>query len=252
MAADTVFDREHYDRYNASRKDVLDMLLPRLINDLGIEDCIDVGCGVGAFTDYLRGFGLATVGLDGREGNVTEAARRFPETEFHVRDIAGEDLGGLGRYDLVLCLGLLYHLEDPFKAVRNLGMLADKVVIIESRVTPGRRPVATLVGEDPGEDQSLRGVAFIPSEACFAGMLHSAGFEYVYKVTHLADHEQFRESISRRRARSILAASRTRLDLPMLSPVGSRLDRDIWITPYGRLKRRSLRLLRKMRRAPGH
>lgn len=45
---------------------------------------IDVGCGPGQWTDYLRSHGLRVVGIDPVEEFVSSARRRFPESSFRI------------------------------------------------------------------------------------------------------------------------------------------------------------------------
>jgi hypothetical protein len=55
--------------------------------------------------------------------NVTEARRRFPHLPFAEADIEAPEITRLGKFDVVLCLGLLYHLESPLLAIRRLQTL---------------------------------------------------------------------------------------------------------------------------------
>jgi tRNA (mo5U34)-methyltransferase len=51
-----------------------------------------------------------------------------------VADFAAVDTEQLGTFDVVLFLGVLYHLEDPLGALRRLARLTRQVAIIESEV----------------------------------------------------------------------------------------------------------------------
>lgn len=62
----------------------------------------------------------------------------------------------LGEFDLVLCFGLLYHLENPLLAVRHLRSLTEKCLLLESMCVPDNKP-SMLLKEEPSEfDQSAR------------------------------------------------------------------------------------------------
>jgi len=248
MAKEFIFDKEHARRFNERRMEFLDTLIPWLIREMEVKSCLDVGCGIGLFSDYMNRAGLPIVALDGREENIAEARRRFPDIEFHVHDIESNEVKRLGEFDLVLCLGLLYHLENPLLAIRNLEAMTGKVMILESMITPGRKPVATLVDEGVENDLSLRCAAFVPSQSCIVKMLYKAGFKYVYGVVTLPDHEDFSSRATQRRRRCMLVASRFNLDSTILAVAEDEPSGDLWTTPIGRINEFLFRIRRKTRK----
>lgn len=212
----TVFDKEHARRFNQQRKEFLGKFLPPLTEKYGLKTALDAGCGIGFFSDYLVAMGFSVTAFDARPQNIAEARSRYPSVNFVVHNIEDLSVQNLGTYDLVLCLGLLYHLENPFLAIRNLYALTRKIVIVESIVASARSPIAWLVDECEGDDQGLHHVAFIPSEKSIIKMLYRAGFSRVYRVALLPDHEDFRYRPFRGRRRTILVASKLELDSPLL------------------------------------
>lgn len=242
-----VFD--HYGSMNESRTRFLEWLLPALINTCDLKVGLDVGCGVGFFSNFLEGMGINVTGLDARIENVAEAKKRYPGITFCVYDVEDPKVLELEPADMVLCFGLLYHLENPFRAIRNLHALAKKLVVIESMIVPHQLPVAALVDEGQGEDQSLNYVAFVSSEACLVKMLYRAGFEAVYKPQRLPDHDHFRASLEYRRRRTILVASKVKLTLPTLQELPEPQAENMWRKKWGSLAERLLRFLRKPLRA---
>jgi hypothetical protein len=77
----------------------------------------------------------------------------------------------LGWFDLVLCFGLLYHLENPLRAIRHLRGLTEKCLLLESMCLPEEKPSMLLREEPRQEDQSLTDVACYPSEGSLVKML---------------------------------------------------------------------------------
>ncbi|MGH2395639.1 MAG: class I SAM-dependent methyltransferase [bacterium] len=226
MTRQFVFDR--YGAITDRRKEFLSRLLLRIQNVQPLKTALDVGCGVGHFAQFLADMRLGVRALDVRPENVAEARKRYPHIAFHVGDVEDPQILRLGPADMTLCFGLLYHLENPFRAIRHLSQLTAKVAIIESMVAPHRLPLAVLVDESSEEDQSLRQVAFVPSEACLAKMLYRAGFRKVYRVLDLPEHEEFRESLRLKRRRTTLVASKADLPVASLSLFAEpRLD-NIW------------------------
>jgi SAM-dependent methyltransferase len=72
---------------------------------------LDVGCGGGAVACALHGLGYHVVGIDTGEPLVRKAFERCPAATF----VAGrvEDLSGYGPFDVITCLDVLEHLNDP-------------------------------------------------------------------------------------------------------------------------------------------
>jgi tRNA (mo5U34)-methyltransferase len=102
-----------------------------------------------------------------------------------VDDIVGDfmeiDLAELGTFDVVLYLGVLYHVTDPIGALRRLAAVTEEVAVIETEalsVWPyNRQPLWLFVGDDRVDGDptnwwvpNLRGL----EDACLA-----AGFSRV-------------------------------------------------------------------------
>lgn len=79
----------------------------------------DLGCGPGPVVNHLSELGLEAVGYDISPGQIAEARRAFPQSEFHVGDLTALDmdessLGGIvARYSLIhmppSCLGDVFE-----------------------------------------------------------------------------------------------------------------------------------------------
>jgi SAM-dependent methyltransferase len=259
-----VFDLPHYDELNRARGEVVTRLLAELKDPLQLHTAMDVGCGVGYFSGLLQSLGLAVTGVDGRKGNAEEAARRVPGVTFHTVNVEDSEFCSLGTFDLVFCFGLLYHLESPFRAIRNLHALTGKVLAVESMCAPGSTVSMELLDESGWEDQGLNHVAFYPTEPCLVKMLYRAGFPFVYGLATPPDHADFRESQLRRKARTMLMVSKQELKTRALILLKEPMRvQDIWIVPpefsgprFGRMadlvRRRMARLaLRNPRNSEG-
>ena len=224
-----VFDLEHAQLLSERRVNFLNHLLQDLKANTELRTALDAGCGLGYFSKHLSGSGMKVTAFDIREENVFEARRRCGDVTFFTMDVEDPRVQGLGQFDLVLCFGLLYHLENPFRAIRNLYTLTRKALVIESMVASCPLPGAILVSEDPGEDQSSRYIAFVCSEGCIIKMLYAAGFPKVYRARILPDHNDFRETYSHKRRRTVLIASKIDLQSPMLQMVPESRERpDLW------------------------
>ena len=209
----TRFDQKEYRQLIEARGECLQRVATRLKPALGLTNAVDAGCGVGFFSQTLAQCGLNVCGFDGREKNVAEARRRFPHIPFEQADIEEKTILALGRFDLVLCFGLLYHLENPLLAIRNLRGLTGKCLLLESMCLPEEEASMVLREEPSQEDQSLSDVAWYPSEGSLVKMLYRAGFGKVYRAIPLPDHEDFRETTGHVRRRTVLLATFVAVDI---------------------------------------
>jgi SAM-dependent methyltransferase len=238
LAKEFVFDKEYARRFVEARQAMLQPVLVDLQEKLGIRSAADVGCGVGYFSGFLRGLGFDVVGFDGRQENVSEAKRRFPDIEFSQANVENMSVSECGSYDLVLCVGLLYHLENPLQALRNLSMIAKKLLLIESCATPDRQTVFYLHEEPLAEDQGLTYLALHPSESSLIKICYKIGFPSVYRFVVVPRHEDFRDQAKRKRQRTMLLASRSPLTCSYLEPVPEPQDfSDPWLTTMGKFLR---------------
>jgi SAM-dependent methyltransferase len=206
-----VFDQPHAMRLIRAKAEFLREILPDLTRGMDPRTALDVGCGFGYFSAFMSEQGFAVQAIDVRPENITEAKARYSNIGFAVRNIEDASVTDLGTFDLVLCLGLLYHLENPFRAVRNLFALTRKVCIIETMVAPFSAPIAAFVEEGDGQDQGRNYLAQIPSESWFLKALRKAGFSFVYRLSRLPGHPDFRRSFLRKRRRTFFVASRISL-----------------------------------------
>jgi len=72
------------------------------------------------------------VGLPGKRGFDLAYRLRDSHAEVVVDDFMTMDVTALGTFDVVLFLGVIYHLENPMQALRRLRTLTHGVAVIES------------------------------------------------------------------------------------------------------------------------
>jgi SAM-dependent methyltransferase len=232
-----LFDNPETRRLTEDRMNFIVPLLRELRHTIGIDSAVDVGCGLGDFSAFLSQFGISrVVGIDGRTENLVEARKRHKDVVFQLADAEELPVEQLGSFDLVLCFGLLYHLENPLRAIRKLHALTSKVLIIESVCVPGAKPKLELLDEAEVQNQGLNHLGFYPSEPCLVKMLSRAGFPFVYQFLELPDNTLYAETAQRKRMRTMMVASRSQLYGPNLRLVQDQLrmsteHADPWAKP---------------------
>ena len=247
MEKQWLFDREWTQNFTKVRQEFMGGFLRDVQKQSELQTALDLGCGVGYFSKYLKDFGFKVIAVDAREENIAEAKRRHREISFLCQDIEDSEIAELGTFDFVACIGLLYHLENPFRAIRNIRTLTGKILMIETMCSPHRSATMDLLDEGTEEDQALNYVAFYPSEACFVKMLYRAGFPFVYRFRELPGDELFKTSLWRKRQRTFLVASKAALSVAnlILEKEPIRLvggDQDPWVTKFSWVRRGAFHL----------
>jgi SAM-dependent methyltransferase len=93
-----------------ARRDTLSHLTRDIIKPAARESVLDLGCGPGTLCPYLDG--TRYQGVDINPDHVTAAIEKFPNFHFRCSD-AGSFLATTeDKFDLILLIGLLHHLDD--------------------------------------------------------------------------------------------------------------------------------------------
>jgi len=160
---------------------------------------LDLGCGDGELAFFLETLGCHVVAVDhplynhnGMRGVRSLKAALGSAIEIHEIDLDRPFTLPHDTYDLVLFLGILYHLRNPFYVLEELARRAGQC-LLSTRVArcfpggaamPAGVALAYLVGEDElNEDNSNY---FIFSEAGLRVMLQRAHWD-VYDYLSLGD-----------------------------------------------------------------
>jgi 2-polyprenyl-3-methyl-5-hydroxy-6-metoxy-1,4-benzoquinol methylase len=103
---------------------------------------LDVGCLEGQYLVELARHGAQGVGLEAREESLTKArfakeALGLDRIEFVQDDARNVSRENYGEFDVVLCLGLLYHLNVPdvFTFLKQVADVCTRVAVIQTEVS---------------------------------------------------------------------------------------------------------------------
>jgi len=160
--------------------------------DLAGKKVLDVGCGVGHLAQFFVKLGCQVTSVDARDSNIASLRSRYPGLEAHVLNVETESLSRLGRFDVVFCYGLLYHLENPLGALRNMEAVCDELLLLETIVCDHGEPVLLLSDESVVFNQALIGLGCRPSPSYVVMALNRSGFRYVYAPRQPPEHPEFR------------------------------------------------------------
>lgn len=174
-------------------------LAPALPRDLSGMTVVDIGCNAGFYAIEMKRRGAEYVlGLDLSAEYLAQArfAAEVCGVEIEFRQLSVYDVAKLGqRFDIVLFMGVLYHLRHPLLALDLIWEhLCDDLLVFQS-MQRGSSRIRALADDYPFEQTAMFEDAgfpklhfieraycadgtnwWIPNRACAEAMLRSAGF----------------------------------------------------------------------------
>ncbi len=172
------------------RRDLINGTLADLFgDDLASITALDIGCNCGYFSLDLATRGAAQVdGIDLRPENIAQAqflAEHYGVDNVTFRAVDAADLEPGRRWDVVLNLGLLYHVTDPVELVRQTYELCDRAAVIDT--VCHREPVsAFLMVADRDVASHAEGRESLELHPTYRAVIDTilyAGFSEVIEIT---------------------------------------------------------------------
>jgi SAM-dependent methyltransferase len=193
---------------------------------------LEVGAGIGLLTHFFEERGCQVLSTEGRPENIRENLHRHPRREGRVHLADLESRGGhgsLGRFDIVFCYGVLYHLADPAACLDELSAICDDLFLLSSWVHGcDNGQVNQVVENSSARDVSLHGRGCRPARDWLMRELRER-FPCCYLTVAQPRYPDYprvwpsRDGISR----AVFVASRAALALPSLTT--ELLDSQEWL-----------------------
>jgi hypothetical protein len=214
----TTYDGGALDEIHATRLAMLDGVLRAEFGvSLAGRSAIDIACHQGWFSTKLAERGVRDVlAVDARPEHVADASLIRDALGLRNMRVAQADVHALtretlGTFDIVLMLGLIYHLENPVGALRTARALSGRICLVETQIVPGLtgmvdygsyrfvRPLKGSFGiideteETHGPEASTTGICLVPSLDALLWIMRKVGFARVELLPPPADaYEQLR------------------------------------------------------------
>ncbi len=167
--------------------------------DLAGRSVLDIGCNGGFYSIEMKRRGAGrVVGIDSCEGYLAQArfAAEVTGQDVEFRRLSVYDIGLLGeRFDIVLFMGVLYHLRHPLLALDLIHENAAADLLVFQSMQRGSTEVAPVAPDydfaetEPFDRPGWPRLHFVehryahdptnwwvPNRACAEAMLRSAGF----------------------------------------------------------------------------
>jgi SAM-dependent methyltransferase len=116
---------------------------------------LDLACLEGLYAIEFARYGAEVVAIEGREANIEKA--RFVKNVFSLGnlELVQDDVRNLskekyGSFDVILCLGILYHLDVPdvFSFLEMISEVCRKVTLIDTHVSQRSEKSYTYKGKE--------------------------------------------------------------------------------------------------------
>lgn len=208
---------------HTTRLEMMDSVLnPRFEGRWKDIKAVDIASHEGYFSCHLAKKGTKVLGLEARQEHVDDAneiafgmglADKFYS---RVQDVHEIDTKSVGTFDIVLMLGLIYHLENPVGAIRKAHALCNDVCLIETQVAPnlsgqldwgnytfvkpmmGSFAIIDETEETHGPEMSTTGICLAPSIEALMWIMRKVGFKKVEMIEpqdHFYEQHRFKKRV---------------------------------------------------------
>lgn len=183
------------------------------------KSVLEVGAGIGLLTSFFEERGCKVLSTDARPENVAEIKKRHPARRVAQLDLERpEDIGTLGKFEVVFCYGTLYHLAAPEPALEALSRVAD-LILLETVVTRGEGEAVPPQEEELFMNQAIAGLGSRPTRAWVLNRLKKFWGNGYISVTQPSNPDfplDWSAPQVTKNVRAIFVGSRTPIANPML------------------------------------
>ena len=180
-----IFNRTHVNRHAQRREYFFAPLIQLCGGSLAGKRVLDLGCNAGFWSLAAVEAGAElVVGVDGRQMHVDQANLVFEAKgvdraryQFLRGDVFTTEVDQ-GPFDVVLCLGLLYHVSNPFGLMDRIAAWSDDLVVIDTTLsTLVGGPFFRLASQNPDDPRSAldRPIALHPTSEAVANSRATTG-----------------------------------------------------------------------------
>lgn len=189
---------------NTRIRNLVNHAFPALLNACGGsfagKRILDVACNCGGFSveaakhnsEYVLGIDIVDHYIE--QANFIKNALGLGQVDFKVMDIEKLEKENVGQFDVTLCFGILYHLENPIHVMKQVSSVTKKIMLVDTNVMTiptetGKPlwlmnfpPISTAMSNDVSTSlwrSGQKAVQFNPNETAVVEMLKFLGFSKV-------------------------------------------------------------------------
>lgn len=274
------------DAWSRTRGNAPNTRLRRVLQTAGdltakpLSDCrvLDLGCLDGQYAIEFALHGATVVGIDVRESNLDQARAaadllNLERASFVCDDARSISVEQLGRFDIIVCSGLLYHMTIPdvFHLVERMHNMVNHLLIIDTHISLTPDSEASFKGrtyhghhyvehgaDDDEQVKAERALAswgndtsFIFTRPSLVNLLTHTGFSSVYECLAPPHLNYGKPGIEHRNRCAVAAVKRQPLDLytsPAVNALREDHPQDSLTYPLSPQRRHDKSLIKRVRR----
>jgi len=154
----------------------------KIPNNLNEKRGLDIGCNCGFYSIELAKRGANVIGIDYSYSALVQANFAKQVLELHNITFQSGNITNLEetfktKFDIILCLGLLYHIQDPEAAIKSVSKITDYAIF--ETLADYANPKSELVQNHP----SATPYGILPTTNWLKDTFKQYGFKNVEEVT---------------------------------------------------------------------
>src|SRR5215210_3088430 len=184
-----IHKKPRVNRHVQRKKHFFDPVVRLFGGSLEGKRVLDLACNAGYWSLASTEAGADYVlGIEGRQMHVDQASFVFDIKEvesdrydFVVGDIFETDFRQFGTFDVVLCLGLMYHISKPMELMEKISEVNDDILVVDTTLSMARGSSLKIVPQDPDSYMSAvdRPIAMRPTKRAVRDLAEHAGYSVV-------------------------------------------------------------------------
>ncbi|HEY2570892.1 MAG TPA: DUF1698 domain-containing protein [Solirubrobacteraceae bacterium] len=209
--ATPVFNSSVVNRQKQRRRYFFDALLGATGGSLRGRRVLDLGCNAGFWSLAALEAGADFVlGLDARQLHIDQANLVFEAKgieraryRFAQGNVFTHELDG--RFDVVLCLGLLDHVAKPVELFEVMSAASPELIVIDTEISRSRTSVFELDTLYNRENAVEYETVLIPSRLALSELAAQFGYQATALAQNMTDYTGLRDYLHQRRLAFICA-----------------------------------------------
>lgn len=193
----TPCDAKNVNRTEQRRRYFFERLVALCGGSLAGRRVLDLGCNAGYWSLQAIEAGADFVlGIDGRQMHVDQSklvfeAKRIPQNRYRFELGNVFDEMSAGDFDVVLCLGLLYHVSKPMELFEVMAATGAELLVIDTAVVLSPEPLFKVYTEQLSSARNAVDYELVmyPSRGAVVEMARQFGYRTVPLALNVTDYE---------------------------------------------------------------
>lgn len=182
-------NKEFVNRHRQRKRHFFDPLVELCGGSLEGKRVLDLASNAGFWSLHtIRADCDYVLGLEGRQMHVEQANFVFEvknvkkeRYDFVLGDIFETDLTQFGTFDVVLCLGLMYHISKHVELLEKISAVNDDLLVIDTSLSGAKGSFLELIQQYPDSYMSAvdRPIAMKPTKQAVRDLAEHFGYSVV-------------------------------------------------------------------------